>query len=82
MLLLIGGQGYFGSEAMHVLSVMTSGLGLLNRLVAWTFRSPGTTRLLYPILKAGRSATPFLLRRPRTSVGDNDSGIGMSESNR
>ena len=65
MLVLIGEQGYYGAAAMQILSAMSSRSGLLNRLTAWVFSKPRLARLLYPLLKAGRAATLFLLGRPR-----------------
>lgn len=63
MLVLYQGRHYYGSDAMTVLSALTSPVGILNRLIAVVFRSRLLSRLLYPFLRLGRRATLTLLGR-------------------
>lgn len=54
MVLVAGDQLYYGSDAIHALSLMSSRSGLFNRLNYWLFRSKGRARFFYPILRACR----------------------------
>lgn len=63
MVVELGGRLYHGDAAMTVLAALTSPIGLFNRLTAWTFRSPGRARALYPAMVAGRNLTLRLLGR-------------------
>lgn len=51
MVLKVGDQLYYGSDAIHALSLMSSRSGFFNRLNYWLFRSSGRSRFLYPILR-------------------------------
>lgn len=46
---------HHGAEAMHMLALLSSRLGWFNRINYWIFRSPTASRLLYPILRFGRT---------------------------
>ena len=67
MVLLMGGEMYHGAECIHRLGLMTTESGVLNRLNAWVFRSPGRSRVLYPVLRAGRNTALKLMRRKKIS---------------
>lgn len=56
---------YYGADAIHVLSLMSSRSGLFNRATYWVFKSKGVSRVLYPILKAGRNLLLKLLGRTK-----------------
>ena len=64
MVVLYQGRVYYGSEAMNILSLLTTRSGVLNRAVAAVFRSPTLARLLYPAMRLGRRVTLWLLGRP------------------
>jgi predicted DCC family thiol-disulfide oxidoreductase YuxK len=64
MVVRIGGRTYHGSEAMHVLTLMSTRSGIFNRFAGAAFGSRRMSRLLYPPLVAGRNATLRLLGRP------------------
>lgn len=64
MLVLYQGRHYCGSDAMNLLSLLSSSSGTLNRIVAAVFRSPTLSRMLYPALRLGRRATLAVLGRP------------------
>lgn len=46
---------YYGSEAMHVLSLLSTRSGIFNRANFWVFRSRRLSRLLYPIFRFFRN---------------------------
>jgi predicted DCC family thiol-disulfide oxidoreductase YuxK len=56
---------YVGADAMHVLALLSTRSGLLNRVNYWIFRSRRRSRGLYPILRVGRSVLLKLLGRDR-----------------
>jgi predicted DCC family thiol-disulfide oxidoreductase YuxK len=60
MLFVEGGVVYYGADAVHALALVTSGSGLFNKVNGAIFRSKALSRLLYPVLKAGRRLTLFL----------------------
>lgn len=55
MVVKVGGEIYYGSDAIHALALMGTNSGVFNRLVYWSFRSKAASRLLYPMLKACRN---------------------------
>lgn len=65
MLLITGEQMYYGADAIHRLALLGTKAGVFNRLAYWSFRSPGRSRFLYPILKAGRNLLLKILGRTR-----------------
>lgn len=67
MVVDLDGRRYEGGDAVHVLSMLSGGSGLLNGLIARLFRSALVATLLYPVLRAGRSLSLFLLGRDRIS---------------
>ena len=69
MIVQVGERTYFGDEAMHVLSLLSTRAGLFNKLMAFLFRSPRRSRAIYPILRAGRSLTLLLLGRKAIQTG-------------
>jgi len=54
MVVKLDGSCYFGADAMHVLSMMTTPSGLFNRFVYLLFRAPTSSRLLYPVFRGLR----------------------------
>lgn len=56
MIVETGGQVYHGADAMHVLSLMSSGQGLRNAAAAALFRHKTLARAFYPMLRMGRNA--------------------------
>ena len=55
MVLKLGGQLYYGSDAIHVLALLSSRSGVFNRLNYWLFKSKTISKILYPILRAIRN---------------------------
>jgi predicted DCC family thiol-disulfide oxidoreductase YuxK len=55
MVLKMGDSLYYGSDAIHMLSLIGSRSGVFNRLNYWVFRSKTLSRILYPILRFFRN---------------------------
>ena len=55
MVLKVGAQLYYGADAIHALSLMSTRTGFFNRLTYWCFGSRGAARVLYPVLRAIRN---------------------------
>jgi len=55
MVLKMGGQLYYGSDAIHALALISSRSGVFNRVNYWLFKSKRLSKLLYPVLKFFRN---------------------------
>ena len=60
-----GGKTYYGPECLHLLALLSTNSGLLNRINALIFKSPTATRTLYPALKLGRNTLLRILGRTK-----------------
>ena len=67
MVLKLGGELYYGSEAIHMLAMIGSRSGLFNRFNYHVFSSPRLARTLYPVLRAGRAVLLKLLGKTRVN---------------
>lgn len=65
MVLKMGDQLYYGSDAIHALSLISSRSGVFNRMNYWVFKSKRVSHVLYPILRAGRAVLLKLLRKSK-----------------
>jgi len=65
MVLKMGDQLYYGSDAIHALSLISSRSGMFNRLNYWVFKSKKLSAIFYPMLAAGRVVLLKLLRKTR-----------------
>ena len=63
MAFVMGDRIFYGNECVTQLALLSSPVGAFNRVNAAIFRRRWATRLFYPVLKAGRKAMLFLLRR-------------------
>ena len=63
MVLKLGDRFYHGADCINVLALLSTGSGPFNRLNGAIFRSPTASRLLYPVLRAGRNLALRLLGR-------------------
>jgi len=68
MALIIGGRVYHGKDCIQALALMSTESGVFNRVNAAVFRSQTRARFIYPILKAGRNLTLWLMGRKRFSA--------------
>jgi predicted DCC family thiol-disulfide oxidoreductase YuxK len=55
MVLKIGGRLYHGADALHVMAIIGTNTGWLNRINAALFKSKALARLCYPLMKAARN---------------------------
>jgi predicted DCC family thiol-disulfide oxidoreductase YuxK len=65
MVLKVDDNLYYGSDAIHILSLMSSRSGIFNRLTYWVFRSRGLSHFLYPILRFFRNLLLKLLGKTK-----------------
>lgn len=75
IVVFVGDEMYYGAEGMHRLALMGTRSGVFNRLAYWSFRSRRVSKVLYPVLKAGRNLLLKLLGRTRINnldVAGND----------
>lgn len=75
MVVKVGGEMYYGSDAIHVLALMGTNKGFFNRLCYWSFRSKAVSSVLYPILRACRNLLLKLLGKTKINnlkVAGND----------
>lgn len=63
MVIDLEGHRLHGADAVHALALLSSPSGLVNSLNARLFASEWLTRLIYPLMRAGRNATLLLLGR-------------------
>ena len=61
MVLKMNGELYHGPECVHRLAFMTTPSTFFNKLNALIFRSRFLSRMLYPLLRAGRNISITLL---------------------
>jgi predicted DCC family thiol-disulfide oxidoreductase YuxK len=65
MVLKIRDSLYYGSDAIHTLSLLGTRSGFFNRLTFWCFRSQRVSRVLYPIFRAMRNLLLKALRKTK-----------------
>lgn len=65
MVLAMDGQFYHGDDCIHRMALLSSPSGPFNRFNRAIFRSPTASRLLYPVLRAGRNSVLRLLGRSK-----------------
>jgi len=65
MVLKLGTTLYYGADAIHVLSLMSSRSSVFNRLTYWMFRSKSLSAILYPLFRFFRNLLLKLLRKSR-----------------
>jgi predicted DCC family thiol-disulfide oxidoreductase YuxK len=68
MVLKIGGRLYHGDECIHALALLSSPSGVFNRFNKVIFSSRWMSRVLYPVLRAGRNLTLRLLGRSKVNL--------------
>ena len=76
MVVKVGKELYYGADAMHALALMGTSRGFFNRIVFWAFRSRRISRVLYPMLRAGRNL--LLKALGRTKINN----LGVSGNDR
>lgn len=75
MVLKMGDKLYYGSDAIYMLSLLSSRSGLFNRLNYHLFKSRKVANWLYPMLRACRNMLLKLMRKRKI----NNLGISGNE---
>ena len=70
MILELDGQTYHGVQAVHMLALLSTPVGVFNRLNRWAFSRPRLAKFLYPALVGGRNMLLWLLGRKKILAGD------------
>jgi len=65
MVVKMGGQIYYGSDAIHALAIVSSRSGFFNRLNYRLFRSRFSSRAIYPVLRFFRNLLLKLLGKTK-----------------
>lgn len=65
MVLKMNNRLYFGADAIHMLSLISTRFGWFNRLNHGIFGSPTLSKMLYPVARGGRNLLLKLLGRTR-----------------
>ena len=75
MVLLVGNNTYYGSDAIYMLSLLSSRSGVFNRLNYHLFKSRRVAKVLYPLLRGCRNVLLKLMRKRKINnlgLPDND----------
>jgi predicted DCC family thiol-disulfide oxidoreductase YuxK len=65
MVLKLDGRLYHGAECIHMLALLSTPSSWFNHVNAAMFRSRTASRLLYPVLRAGRNTVLRMLGRSK-----------------
>ncbi len=65
MVLKVADKLFYGSDAIHALSLMSTRSGVFNRLSFFFFRSGKVSAVLYPVLRACRNLLLKMLRKSK-----------------
>jgi predicted DCC family thiol-disulfide oxidoreductase YuxK len=68
MAVIYGDRIYAGARAVEILSLLSSGSGVMNRLTARLLRNPRRADFFYPVLRNGRNAVLRLFGRNRIDI--------------
>jgi len=63
MVLRIGERYFHGDECIHVLAMLSTSAGALNRMNAAIFKNRTASRLIYPVLRFFRNLTLKIMGR-------------------
>ena len=55
MVLKMGGELYYGADAIHALALIGSKSGIFNQINYWMFKSKTASSILYPMLRFCRN---------------------------
>ncbi|WP_431109684.1 thiol-disulfide oxidoreductase DCC family protein [Variovorax paradoxus] len=65
MMVIVDGEQYFGAQAMFVLNQLSTSHTRFNRINRFLFSKRKLANLVYPVLRAGRNITLFMMGRQR-----------------
>ena len=63
MAIFLNDQLYFGADCINRLALLSSPIGLVNKLNYYIFKTPLISRILYPVLRIGRNIVIHLLSK-------------------
>jgi predicted DCC family thiol-disulfide oxidoreductase YuxK len=75
MVLKMGEQLYYGSDAMNALALIGSRSGIFNRINYWVFKSKTASAVLYPVMRLFRNLLLKILGKTKInnlSIAGND----------
>ena len=75
MVLKMGGQLYYGADAINALALIGSRSGIFNRINYWMFKSKTASSILYPVLRFFRNLLLKILGKSKINnlnTEDND----------
>lgn len=65
MIVVYEGVTYHGTDAIHLLALLSSSSGLFNRINRWLFSKHRLAKLLYPVLVRGRNVVLLIQNRSK-----------------
>jgi len=65
MVFIVGDRMYYGADAIHALSIMSTRSGVFNRVTYWVFKSKVLSGILYPMLRAARNLFLKILHKTK-----------------
>lgn len=71
MVLIYGDAFYHGADCIHMLAMLSSNSGIVNRINAAVFRSKTLSKYLYPILRFGRNTLLKMLGKSPLDLSAN-----------
>jgi len=75
MVLKMGGQLYYGADAIHALALIGSRSGMLNRINYWLFKSKTASSVLYPVLRFFRNLLLKILGKTKINNLNTDGNV-------
>lgn len=70
MIVTLDNETYHGAEAIHVLALLSTPIGVFNRINRWVFSRRWLAKTLYPVLVGGRNLLLYLLGRGKLQSSD------------
>lgn len=67
LVLKMDGQLYYGSDAIHVLALISSRSGIFNSVNYWMFKSKTLSKILYPGLRFSRNLLLKILGKSKVN---------------
>ncbi|PJG59278.1 DCC1-like thiol-disulfide oxidoreductase family protein [Aeromonas cavernicola] len=65
MVIQLGDSLYYGADAIHLLSLLSSQHDMFNKVTYWLFRYKWVSRCLYPLLKTLRNLLLKILKKTK-----------------
>jgi hypothetical protein len=68
MIIVLDDEIYHGEQAIHVLALLSTPIGVFNRTNHWIFSRRRLARMIYPVMVGGRNLLLLLLGRSKIQV--------------